>query len=101
MTDPDQLPEWYVVFDDEDKHPTTGEPMGGGHIILNGDRDTARREACRRFGDQWAALLSRAETDAAGTIGSDPHPDGLWAGAFGEQAVLFERTFGPTYNGRR
>jgi hypothetical protein len=99
---PEQLEEWYIVFDDHDLHPMTGESMGGRYIILNGDQDTARREACRRFGNQWAAQLPRAETDAAGGFAYEPlEPDGLWGGAFGEQSVENERTFGPHYAGRR
>lgn len=97
----EQFEEWYVLFDDQDKHPVTGESMGGHYVVFSvADRETARREACRRFGDQWAALLPKVETDAAGGPGGEPLDDKLWGGAT-EGAHLLEAMFGPTYAGRR
>lgn len=96
----EQLEDWYVVFDDTDLHPTTGESMGGQYVTLTvPDRETARREACRRFGNCWAALIPVA--DAGADFGYEPLPDKLWSGAFGDQALQFEQTFGPYYAGRR
>jgi hypothetical protein len=97
----EQLEDWYLIFDDQDMHPVIGESMGGRYVALTvPDQETARREACRRFGDQWAALVPVA--DAGPDFAHVPlEPDGLWSGAFGDQALGFERTFGSHYAGRR
>lgn len=94
----EQLEEWYTVFSAEDTHPVTGESMSGMYVTMHCiNRETARRESCRRFGDQWTALiLGQDIVDREYRLA----PDRLCIGAFGDQALEFERMFGSTYNGR-
>lgn len=102
MTTGEQLEEWFVVFDEQDLHPVTGESMGGCYLPMEcPDRDAVRREACRRFGDQWATLVLAADARNDPTFAHELLHEYLATGAFGEQGLDFERTFGPTYDGRR
>ncbi len=91
---------WFVLFDEADTSPLTGESMGGCYAQLKGDRDSARREACRRYANHWAQLV--AASDAA-ALGRQPLQDRLAAGATAldtHHADIFERAH-VEYDGRR